>query len=224
MEVGKENFDNVMNFQRVHEFFEKYDTDGPGCIAKQFILKIKGEDTTPEEVVKEMSGHKAEHEKIITNNYEDALHVAKYYIAYNKFNRSDKKFITKNRHRYFGGLVNENSYEKEIQGAIENYLKARQDSGKILYIKNSVATRFIEQESCYVSLQSKKGSSDLLVFMKDIKKDCLRTIGLEVKTETGKQSPGQIGWQERFEKLGGEYYIVRNVDDVINIIEKEVEI
>ena len=57
--------------------------------------------------------------------------------------------------------------------------------------------------------------------MKDTKKDCLRTIGLEVKTEIGKQSPGQIAWQERFEKMGGEYCIVRNVDDVIKIIEKD---
>lgn len=114
--------------------------------------------------------------------------------------------------------------EKEIQKEIEKYLKIRQDSGKIEYIKNSVSARFIEQGSFYAPLQSKRGSPDLLIFMKDIKKDCLRTIGLEVKTETGKQSPGQLGWQERFEKLGGEYYIVRSIDDVIKIIEKEVEI
>lgn len=223
MEINKENFDNVMNFQRVQEFIKKYDSDGPGGIARQFISKIKDKDTTTEEVVKEMSGYK-KYKQIITNNYEDALHVAKYYIAYNKLNRSDKKFITKNRHRYLRGSVAKNSCEKKIQRAIENYLKIRQDSGKILYIKNSVSTRFIEQNSVYVSIQFKIGSPDLLIFMKDIKKDCLRTIGLEVKTATGKQSPEQIGWQERFEKLGGEYYIVRSLDDVINIIEKEVEI
>lgn len=223
MEINKENFDNIMNFQRVNEFIKKYNSDGPGGIARQFISKIKSKDTTPEEVVKEMSGYK-KHEKIITNNYEDALHMAKYYIAYNKLNRSEKKFITKNRHRYLGGSVAKNSYEKKIQRAIENYLKTRQDSGEILYIKNSVATRFIEQADIYARIQFKMGSPDLLIFTKDTNKDCLRTIGLEVKTETGKQSPEQIGWQERFEKLGGEYHIVRNIDDVIKIIEKEVEI
>jgi len=223
MEVNKENFDNVMNFQRVSDFIKKYDSEGPGGIAGQFIRKIKGENITPEEVVKEMLGYK-KHEKIIIDNYEDALHVAKYYIAWNKLNRSDKKFITKNRHRYFGGSVAKNSYEKKIQKVIENYLKKQQDSGKILYIKNSVATRFIEQADIYARIQSKMGSPDLLVFMKDINKDCLRTIGLEVKTETGKQSPEQIGWQKKFQNLGGEYHIIRNVDDVIKIIEKEVEI
>jgi len=220
MKVNKENFDNVMNFQRVHEFIEKYDSDSPGSIARQFILKIKDKVITPEEVVKEMLGYKAKHEKIITNNYEDALHVAKYYIAYNKLNRSDKKYITKNRHRYLGGSVAKNSCEKKIQRAIENYLRIRQDSGEILYIKNSVATRFIEQESCYVPLQKKKGSPDLFVFMENTDNHNLKTIGLEVKTEIGKQSPGQIEWQERFEKLGGEYYIVRSVEEVMNIIER----
>ena len=45
-----------------------------------------------------------------------------------------------------------------------------------------------------------------------------------MKTEIGKQLPGQIEWQERFEKLGGEYHIVRSTDDVINIIEKDFAI
>jgi len=215
MEVNIRDFDNIMNFQRVHKFIDKYHSDGVGGIVRQFISKIKGKDTTPEEVVKEMSGYK-KHERIIINNYEDALHVAKYYIAYNKLSLSDKKFITKNRHKHFEG-------EKGIQNGIESYLRTQQDSGKIEYIKNSVATRFVGEDT-YVSIQSKSGSPDLLIFMRDTKKDCLKTIGLEVKTEKGKQSPEQIGWQERFEKLGGEYHIVRNIDDVIKIIEKEVEI
>jgi len=221
MEVNKENFDNVMNFQRVSDFIKKYDSDGPGSIARQFISKIKSKDTTPEEVVKEMSRYK-KHKKIIKNNYKDALHVARFYIAYNKLNQSDKKFISKIRHRYLGESAAKNSCEKEIQNAIENNLKIRQDSGKILYIKNSAATKFIEQADIYTRIQSKRGSPDLLIFMKDVKKDCLRTIGLEVKTVTGKQSPRQIGWKKRFEKLGGEYHIVRSVDDVIKIIEKDL--
>ena len=114
--------------------------------------------------------------------------------------------------------------EKEIQREIVKYLKIRRDSGKIEFVNNSVAGRFVGEGSFYAPLQSKSGSPDLLIFMRDTKKDCLKTIALEVKTETGKQSPGQIGWQERFEKLGGKYHIVRNIDDVIKIIEKEVEV
>ena len=111
--------------------------------------------------------------------------------------------------------------EKEIQREIVKYLKIRQDSGKIEFVNNSVAGRMVQEGSYFAPSQSKRGSPDLLVFMRDTKKDCLRTIGLEVKTETGKQTPGQIGWQERFEKLGGLYFVVRNIDDVIKIIEKD---
>jgi len=221
MEVNIRDFDNIMNFQRVHEFIEKYNSDGVGGIVRQFISKIKGKDTTPEEVVKAMLRYKAKHEEIITNNYEDALHVAKYYIAWGKLSKVDKMSITENRHRYLKGSDAKTGGEKEIQKEIEKYLRIQRDSGKIEFVNNSVAARFIEQAGIYAPIQSKRGNPDLLVFMKDTKKDCLKTIGLEVKTEMGKQSPGQIGWQERFEKLGGEYYIVRNVDDVIKIIEKD---
>lgn len=39
-------------------------------------------------------------------------------------------------------------------------------------------------------------------------------IGLEVKTLKGKQSPEQILFQKRLERIGGQYYIVRSVEDL----------
>ena len=81
-----------------------------------------------------------------------------------------------------------------------------------------------------------KGSPDFLVWIKKDKKTLSYeavegfcnickylnnaiTIALEAKSESGKQSKDQKEWQENFEAIGGEYYIVRNVDRVINIIE-----
>jgi len=45
-----------------------------------------------------------------------------------------------------------------------------------------------------------------------------RLIGLEVKTDTGKQSKEQVEWGERLEKAGGVYAVVRSVDDVESVI------
>ena len=76
-----------------------------------------------------------------------------------------------------------------------------------------------------------KGSPDFLVWMPEryyrgmnqddytITKKFLRSIALEAKSEDGKQSKDQKEWQVEFEAIGGEYYIIRSVDKVINIIE-----
>lgn len=39
-------------------------------------------------------------------------------------------------------------------------------------------------------------------------------IGLEIKTPKGKQSPEQILFQKRLERSGGEYYVLRSVEDL----------
>lgn len=43
-------------------------------------------------------------------------------------------------------------------------------------------------------------------------------IGLEVKTEIGKQSKFQKEFEEKCFAAGGEYYLVRNIDDVIKAL------
>jgi hypothetical protein len=49
-----------------------------------------------------------------------------------------------------------------------------------------------------------------------------RTISVEVKTSTGTQSPAQIEIQERVEKLGGIYLLVRSLESFQTQIEKHL--
>jgi len=42
-------------------------------------------------------------------------------------------------------------------------------------------------------------------------------IGLEVKDGKGKQSPNQKQFEVDLKEAGGEYYVVRSIDDCINI-------
>lgn len=42
-------------------------------------------------------------------------------------------------------------------------------------------------------------------------------IGLEVKTKKGRQSKNQKEFQEKLEEAGGEYYVVRSIEDVQEI-------
>lgn len=41
-----------------------------------------------------------------------------------------------------------------------------------------------------------------------------RTVGIEVKTESGKQSADQIVWQKKLEAAGGLYLLARSADEV----------
>ena len=57
------------------------------------------------------------------------------------------------------------------------------------------------------------GVSDLIVVIDS------KTLYFEVKTATGKQSPKQIEFEETIKNLNQEYYLVRSLDNFIDIIE-----
>ena len=55
-----------------------------------------------------------------------------------------------------------------------------------------------------------KGSPDIICVIDG------RYIGIEVKSEIGRQSENQQIFQDRLEKAGGLYILARSLDDVIN--------
>ena len=95
-----------------------------------------------------------------------------------------------------------------------------------MFIRNN--TLSVQTKSGHYVKNGKLGSPDFLVWMPEgiyQSLGCLwvlRGIAIECKSDIGKQSADQIKWQADFEKLGGEYYVVRSVDEIIKIIEKEV--
>jgi len=64
------------------------------------------------------------------------------------------------------------------------------------------------------SMGQRKGVSDLIVIIKDA------TLFIEVKTLVGKMSPEQNTFKEDVESRGHVYYVVRSLDDYIEIIER----
>lgn len=59
------------------------------------------------------------------------------------------------------------------------------------------------------------GVADLQVILKDG-----RSIFLELKTAKGKQSQSQIDFENNLKELGHNYYVIRSIDEVINILDK----
>lgn len=47
-------------------------------------------------------------------------------------------------------------------------------------------------------------------------------LGIELKTDKGKQSPAQHAYQEEFEKMGARYEIVRTIEEFIDIVNRYI--
>lgn len=112
--------------------------------------------------------------------------------------------------------------EIQIQKAIKDYLQILENQGKLMFLRNQ-AGGYATKEGHYIKM-GKKGSPDLLVWIPEYLPigddgfDYVKAIAFEVKSKKGKQSPSQIEWQEKFEKIGGKYYIIRSIDDVMEIL------
>lgn len=102
-------------------------------------------------------------------------------------------------------IKRQNEKESDIQRTILEYLdvigvfNTRVNSGMI-------ATGFGGKTRMVKG--AKAGFPDILVLYKG------RFIGLEVKTQKGKQNDNQIIMEREIKKNGGEYYVVRSIVDV----------
>lgn len=97
--------------------------------------------------------------------------------------------------------------ESEIQKSIIQYLSYRKDT---YYVR--VGSGGIKTADGRYFKSGKKGCPDILICYKG------RFIGLEVKNEKGKQSEFQETAKKEIEKVGGKYYIVKDIDDVVEIL------
>lgn len=97
--------------------------------------------------------------------------------------------------------------EKDIQKTIIDFLRYY----GWLVIKNNTVGIYKKSTGKYIPSQA-VGLADLTILKGG------RVIMLEVKTAKGKQSDGQIEFQENWKEKGGEYYVVRSVEDVEEII------
>jgi len=100
--------------------------------------------------------------------------------------------------------------ETAIQRAIITLLQYLENSGKLYFFRSGAGAVRTEKGSYFKT--GKPGCPDISVCMDG------RYIGLEVKTKKGRQTDNQKEAQQRIEKAGGEYHIVRSVREVENII------
>lgn len=92
--------------------------------------------------------------------------------------------------------------EKEIQSEICKYLKAQ---GIFFWRNNTGVAMYGNRRIRYGAI----GSPDILAIVKNGV-----LLGIEVKTQAGRQNEAQKRFQESMEKAGADYILARSVEDV----------
>ncbi len=96
----------------------------------------------------------------------------------------------------------------------------RNDRLKIKLTENDIKNQvkdYLNIKNCFnfpirQSLGSYRGIPDRIAI-----KDG-RVLFLEIKKPGGKQSKNQIEFQKRVEEAGGEYYVIRSINDIMKIL------
>ncbi len=106
--------------------------------------------------------------------------------------------------------------ESEIQSLIIDYLKIKENQGKLFFQRTNNNPIYDPVGKRFRSLAKgqKKGFPDILVLIQG------KCIGLEIKTDKGRQSEEQKIIQKQFEQHGSKYYVVRNIEDVKKALEE----
>jgi len=102
--------------------------------------------------------------------------------------------------------------EKIIQKSIIDFLSLLEKRGQLYFFRANSGT--VKLASGRFMKTGKAGCPDIICCVGG------KFVGFEVKNEKGKQSPTQKTTEEKIEKVGGEYYIVRSVEDVALIFYK----
>ena len=105
--------------------------------------------------------------------------------------------------------------EAKIQADIVKFLLPYRKAGKLDFfsVPNEAAANPIRQGQL-IAMGLRPGVSDLVLMLPGG-----RVIFVEVKNESGIQSPAQIAFEQKCHELGFEYVLVRSVDEVRRIIE-----
>lgn len=100
--------------------------------------------------------------------------------------------------------------EREIQRNILDYLQILENQGKCYCFRAGSGAIKTDQGRFFKT--GKAGCPDIICAFSG------KFIGLEVKKESGRQSPIQCETEEKIRRAGGEYHLVRSLDEVAEII------
>lgn len=105
--------------------------------------------------------------------------------------------------------------EAKLQASIVEYIRTNYPQVLVFSVPNEATYR---RRNYFHSLGMLSGVSDLiLVFLNGI-------LFIECKAPKGRQSVEQINFQKRIEAIGFKYYIIRDLEELKDIINNELNL
>jgi len=105
--------------------------------------------------------------------------------------------------------------ERDLQRAVLTYLQYQENLGRVYFFRNNsfagYVTRPGQKKPSYIK-NNKPGMPDIVVCYQG------RFIGLELKGTKGKQSEEQKEAERVIHTAGGEYYVIRDLEEVISLL------
>lgn len=108
--------------------------------------------------------------------------------------------------------------ESQIQSIIIDYLIYMENQGKLFFQRTNNTPIYQENRYRRLTKGQKKGFPDIVLCYKGY------FVGLEVKTEKGKQSTEQKEIELIIKRNCGYYFVVRSLKDVKEVLEKLNEV
>jgi hypothetical protein len=104
--------------------------------------------------------------------------------------------------------------EAELKQGVQDYLQYKQNQGVLYFDRLNSGEAIIETgDSRRRIMLCRPGTADMFLILKG------SLIFLELKTETGKQSPEQKEFEAQVTWHGAEYYVIRSLDELIKLVE-----
>lgn len=107
--------------------------------------------------------------------------------------------------------------EGELKTAVSDYLEYGTNQGKWYADRlNSGAVTVARGYAKYKIQLCREGTADFVVIVRDW--IVPRVIFLELKGDKGRQSPEQGAFQKLVEAQGAEYYVIKSIEELENIL------
>lgn len=100
--------------------------------------------------------------------------------------------------------------ESDIQKQCLDYLKILENQGKCYCVRT--ASGAVKTDTGRYFRTGRAGTPDIICCIKG------KFTGFEIKNEKGKLSPAQKQAEESITQTGGEYYIIRSLDELTKIL------
>jgi len=110
--------------------------------------------------------------------------------------------------------------ESDLKRLVEERLQWAKNQGQVLFLRLNSGAAYLPGKTGYYKIQlCPPGTADFVVWVKyHLIPSFVNTIYIELKSDTGEQSPEQIEFEKEVKEFGLNYYVIRKTEELESIL------